>query len=97
METIIQLSKVFSQMEETTGNTSFLMEDHTNTNLFPVKNYLSTLHSERKVILSEKPSKNKRQTFKSSGILSKPNVQINVGSYKAANTAGSSPHAGSHE
>lgn len=97
METIIQLTKVFSQIEETTGNTSFLMEDHTNTNLFPVKNDLSTLYSERKEVIYEKPSKSKRQTFISSGILSKSNVQLSVGSYQAANTARSSSHAGPHE
>lgn len=84
-------------MEESTGSTSFLMEDHTNTNLFPVKSDLSTLYSERKEVISEKPSKSKRQTLISSGILSKSYVQLRVGSYQAANTAGSSSPAGSHE
>lgn len=60
METITQLPKVFSHIEETTGKTSFPTEDHTNTNLFPVQNDLSTLYSERKRVISEKPSMSKR-------------------------------------
>lgn len=73
------------------------MEAHNNTNLFPVKNDLSSLYSERKEVISEKPSKSKRQTFNFPGILSKSNVQLSVGSYQATNTASSSPHAASHE
>lgn len=73
------------------------MEALTNTNLFPDKNDLSTLYLEKKEVISEKPSNSKRQTFISSGILLKSNVQLSVGSYQISNTANSSPHAASHE
>jgi len=78
METLIELPKVFSQTEETTQNTSFLMQDPTNNNLFPVQNDLSTLYSERKGIINEKPSMSKRQNTRRNQNLTKPSIQLSV-------------------
>lgn len=65
METIMQLPKVFSQMDETIGSTYFLIRTNSKyiqiATFFAVQNYLSTLCSERKRVTNEKSSTSKRQ------------------------------------